>query len=200
MHMMVCMNEGAYEVRYTLVIDRPELRDASFRPVAPGTRTVLTWCYTSQTAAVRMFEEMRAGRWDFASEYIAGVSVEQRRPHASRRTVRRRVERVRAETTLQRRRAMLAVGAARRGALWLAFHHVDCCPAAPAIIWADQREAAERAALAKRFDDAYGLAFELCDQLGNGAAAAFEAEHEGDDVAMRALAEAMIDCGIREAA
>jgi len=114
--MMVVMHSGAYEVRFVLVIDRPELRDASFRPVKPSTRTSQTWCYTSQAAAVGAAREMLEGRWDFASEYIAAVEVVQVRGDRGRRTVRRRVERTRDETPRARRMAMVAVGGARRRA------------------------------------------------------------------------------------
>lgn len=187
------MKTKTFEVRWTVVADRPELRNASYAPVAAGTKVHQRQVTTSQTQAIRLFEELLGGEWDFAAEYVAAAAVSQLYTGRSPRTVRRRVERERAETTRQRQRAILQVGAARRGALWLAFFHVDCCPVAPALT--DRRETD-----AQRFDDAYGLAFEVVDAYGSAGADRFATDHAGAEIALRALEEALIDHGMARAA
>jgi len=109
-------NDKPYRVTIVIVVDRPELRDASFMPVAPGTRTVWTERYATQGQAVRLFKEILRGAWDFASEYVAAVSVDRMQSVASPRTVRCRVERERTqtETIVQWRRRSLQVAAVRR--------------------------------------------------------------------------------------
>lgn len=143
------MRTKTFEVRWTVVADRPELRNASYAPVAPGTKSFNRQVTTSQTQAIRLFEELLGGEWDFAAEYVAAAAVSQLYTGRSPRTVRRRVERERAETSRQRHRAILQVGAARRGALWLAFFHVDCCPVAPTLTDGQ----AESPAVSERFTE-----------------------------------------------
>lgn len=66
---------GAYRVRFTVTVDRPDKRDASFAPVRPGFATALEERYVRQGAAVRAYDAMLAGEWDFASEYVSRVAV-----------------------------------------------------------------------------------------------------------------------------
>lgn len=113
------METTRYEVRFTLTVDRPELRDSTFAPVAPGTKSAQTWTYSTATAAAREFAEMVAGRWDFASEYISSVQVVQVCKSGLKRNFRPWTTRTRVESEIDRKRATLAVGAARRGrSLW----------------------------------------------------------------------------------
>lgn len=112
------MNKTRYEIRFTLTVDRPELRDSTFTPVAPGTKTAQTWTYTSQAGAAGEFAAMVEGRWDFASEYISSVQVVQICASGLRRNFRPWTTRTRNESEIERKRALLAVAGARRGSLW----------------------------------------------------------------------------------
>ena len=79
----------SYEVRFTLVVDHPEKRDSSFKPVDPGSRFHQTWSYDGQADAARVGDSMLRGEWDFGSEYITSVQVLELRPGRSPRTVRK---------------------------------------------------------------------------------------------------------------
>lgn len=85
-----------YEVEFFILVDHPEKRDASFRPVEPGTMVRTVWEYPTQSRAVRVFESICRGEYDFGSEYVAKVRVLAKRPSASARLVRKWVERKRA--------------------------------------------------------------------------------------------------------
>jgi hypothetical protein len=119
MSMLAVDTSKPYRIDIVICVDRPELRDASFMPVPPGTRTVCRYWHATQGAAVREFSSIVRGDWDFASEYAAAVSVVKMQPSRSPRTVRRRVEctREQLEDVTTRRRRSLQVAAARRGAL-----------------------------------------------------------------------------------
>jgi hypothetical protein len=55
-----------YRVTRVIIVDRPELRDESFAPVAPGTRVVYAQEYTSYNRAVSEFNRAAGGEEDFA--------------------------------------------------------------------------------------------------------------------------------------
>lgn len=117
-----------YEVWTTLVVDRPELRGPTYAPVRPGHRQGMVQRFATQAAALRYRDAVLRGEDDYASEYIAAVTVVQARRNSSPRIVRRRVEWTRQESTKDWRRNMLAVGAARRGNV-LAFYADYYCEA-----------------------------------------------------------------------
>lgn len=125
------MEDKRFAVQMVTTVDRPELRGATFPRVAPGTRIPASDTFTSQAAAVREFERILGGCYDFAGEFVSAVEVVQLYTGRSPRTVRQRVVRERRETAREHRRAILAVGAARRGALWLAYFHVDAIRVPP---------------------------------------------------------------------
>jgi hypothetical protein len=84
---------GDYHVRYTITVDRPWLRGATYAPVAPGSKIHMTHRFKTQGAAVREYESIIRGDQDFISEYVSRVYVEAATPGKARRTVRRCVER-----------------------------------------------------------------------------------------------------------
>lgn len=140
-----------FEVRYTLTVDRPELRGPSYSPIAAGTKVQFVDCFATQGAAVRRFEAMLRGEWDYPSEYVSSVDVVARprrlppnttwmRP----RTVRRWVKRDRQESARQRARAMLQVASARKGH-YLAFYELWYCERLAATL-ASQDSSAQEAA------------------------------------------------------
>ena len=105
----------SYEVRFVVVVDRPELRNESFAPVAPNTRVTINRYARTQGEAVRLFESILRGGEDYLSEYVAVVSVVQLRTNRSPRVMRTRVERTRNEHPRRSQMATLAVAAMRRG-------------------------------------------------------------------------------------
>ncbi len=124
-----------YEVRCTLVVDRPELRDSSFAVVAPGTKSTYVLAHATQGAAVRCFSRIVAGKDDYASEFVSRAcvvavtrtvvgydnfgAVSQAK---SLRTVRSPVERTRTESRRDQMRQVLRCAAARKPtALWMTF-------------------------------------------------------------------------------
>lgn len=84
-----------YRVNFTIIVDHPERRDASFAPVEPNTRIHTSIEFKTQGAAVRYFEGLLAGEDDFGSEYVSKASVDRLYVGRSPRTVRRQVERAR---------------------------------------------------------------------------------------------------------
>jgi hypothetical protein len=65
-----------YEVDLVIVVDRPDLRDESFtHEVAPGHSSFTRWKFSTQREAVSMYEDILAGEYDFASEYVRWVQV-----------------------------------------------------------------------------------------------------------------------------
>lgn len=86
---------ASYVVRYTTVIDRPCLRGAGFLTTpAPGTVVVTRDSKSSHGAAVREFEAICRGEYDFSSEYVRDVEVYAVSPSgAITRTVRTKIDR-----------------------------------------------------------------------------------------------------------
>jgi len=82
-----------YRVSFTITVDCPERRDASFTPVEAGTKIHSSWHFDSQGAAVRCFDGMLAGEEDYSSEYVSKCSVERMYAGRSPRCIRRPVER-----------------------------------------------------------------------------------------------------------
>lgn len=106
---------NSYQVRTTIVVDRPELRGPTYPVVRAGHRIQWTQTYASQGAAVRAAASILRGGEDHSSEFVGVVEVLHVRPMRGPRVVRRRVERDRGETTREQREQLLRVGAARRG-------------------------------------------------------------------------------------
>jgi len=82
-----------YVLRYVTVVDRPYLRGSSYSPVAPGAVVVVRDRFTSQGAAVRAFDAILKGGYDFSSEYVRDVEVYTEQLNARSRTVRKKVDR-----------------------------------------------------------------------------------------------------------
>lgn len=114
-----------FEVRFTLTVDRPELRDSSYAPVEPGKKLPQTAHYTSQSEAVRFFDSLVAGAWDHPSEHVTSAQVLQIVPGKTARNIRKWTTRARKETKSMQQLRTLAVGAKRRGALHTAIYDRD---------------------------------------------------------------------------
>ncbi len=111
-------SEKPFVLSFVLVVDRPTLRGPTYPVVAPGVRLAQTHSFATQGAAVRAFEGLLAGDYDYPSEYVAKCEVYKvnARGYASGgRTVRKLVERARTETRFQYNMNTLKVGAATRG-------------------------------------------------------------------------------------
>lgn len=78
-----------YEIRITTIVDAPERRGASYRPVAPGTPIHITERFATQRRAVAFYNEIVSGEWDFGSEYVSRIQALKMRPNRSPRVVRR---------------------------------------------------------------------------------------------------------------
>jgi hypothetical protein len=117
--------EKRFEVRFTLTVDRPELRDASFAPVAPGKKLPQTSRFATQGEAVRFFDSIVAGAWDHPSEHVTSAQVLQVVPGKAARNIRKWTTRARKETKSMGQLRTLAVGAKRRGALYTAIYDRD---------------------------------------------------------------------------
>ncbi|TXH56153.1 MAG: hypothetical protein E6Q97_06985 [Desulfurellales bacterium] len=91
------MNKSAvkYEVEFFILVDHPEKRDASYRPVEPGTMVRTVWEYPTQSRAVAVFDSICRGDYDFGSEYVTKVRVLRISMQSSPRLVRKWVERAR---------------------------------------------------------------------------------------------------------
>lgn len=89
------MTEARYKVEFFTLVDHPEKRDASYRPVEPGTMVRTVWEYPTQSRAVAVFDSICRGDYDFGSEYVMKVRVMAKRASASARLVRKWVERER---------------------------------------------------------------------------------------------------------
>jgi len=66
---------GKYLVDHTIVVDHPELRDSSYRPVSAGTRVHLSWRFATRAGALAFVADILSGQCDFASEYVSCVRV-----------------------------------------------------------------------------------------------------------------------------
>ena len=64
-----------FEVRFTLVVDHPEKRDSSFKPVKAGSAFHQVWTCKTWAEAARYADAFVRGEWDFGSEYIETVSA-----------------------------------------------------------------------------------------------------------------------------
>lgn len=84
-----------YRVRFTTLVDRPELRGPSYPVVAAGTKIHYEEFCTSYNRAIARFEELVRGEFDFSSEFNSKVSVDRVMHHGSGRTVRAQVTRTR---------------------------------------------------------------------------------------------------------
>ena len=68
--------ESFYRVVITTIVDRPELRDDSYRPVKAGTTVRYVKDCVRLAGAVSLYDEVLEGEWDFMSEYAKSVRVE----------------------------------------------------------------------------------------------------------------------------
>jgi hypothetical protein len=84
-----------FEVRWTVETDHPEKKDSSFRPVKAGTRTPFVQKFDNQKRAIAYAKGLLSGEDDFASEYVANVTVLQTYAGKGPRVVMNRVERER---------------------------------------------------------------------------------------------------------
>ena len=84
-----------YRVTIVTIVDRPDLRNATYAAVEPGSKVVARRDTWSRGEALALFDDAVRGAWDFGSEYVAAVEVWRMRDGRSPRTVRRRVERTR---------------------------------------------------------------------------------------------------------
>lgn len=85
-----------YQVRFTVVVDRPERRGPSYAPVPAGHRIPTTFTFPTQGAAVRYWESILAGGEDYASEYVSKAQVVRTYAGRSPAFVRKEVQRARA--------------------------------------------------------------------------------------------------------
>jgi hypothetical protein len=122
---MAVSTEKRFEVRYTITVDRPELRDASFAPVEPGKKLPQTAYFATQGEAVRFFNTLIAGEGDYSSEHVTSAQVLQKVPGKAARNIRKWTTRARTESESMRKLRTLAVGAKRRGALHTAIYDRD---------------------------------------------------------------------------
>jgi hypothetical protein len=84
-----------YRVYFTTTVDHPEKRDATFRPVPPGTKVAQVLEHRTQRAAVAEFEGFLRGEGDWSSEYVSRAAVYADNGLGGMRTVRREVRRER---------------------------------------------------------------------------------------------------------
>jgi len=78
-----------YVVEYTVRVDHPELRDATFTPVPANSRVRLrVWC-PKQSIATREADRLLRGEDDFSSEFVDEVRVLRLRDGRSADFVRR---------------------------------------------------------------------------------------------------------------
>ena len=83
-----------YRVEFRTIVDHPENRNASYTPVASNTVVHTSLQFSSRARAVRAFDEIRAGSYDAASEYVERIHLVEI-TGASYRWVRLPVERTR---------------------------------------------------------------------------------------------------------
>ena len=67
---------SSYTVRHVVNVDRPELRDDSFAPRAPGAMAQRVET-SSRKLADALVREILAGEYDFAAEFVSSVEVYQ---------------------------------------------------------------------------------------------------------------------------
>lgn len=88
------MHSHGYSVQWRLVVDHPEKRDSSFRPVPPGSFGQRR-DFTTQALALGLYESLLRGDEDFAAEYPTEIRVLRHYPNRSPRYVRKPVQRAR---------------------------------------------------------------------------------------------------------
>lgn len=97
---MATMKEtNYYEVRFTITVDKPELRGPTYPVVPAGKKIPTTWTYASYTAAVNEYAAILRGEWDFSSEYVSSVAVYKIPPASRYVTIRKNVMRKRGSKT-----------------------------------------------------------------------------------------------------
>lgn len=64
-----------YRVEFRTIVDHPEKRNTSYMPVAPNTVVHTSLQFSNRTQAVRMFDEIRSGSHDAASEYVGRIHL-----------------------------------------------------------------------------------------------------------------------------
>jgi len=64
-----------YSVEWKLIVTHPERRDASFLPVPTGHTIVNRSFHPTRAGAIREFESILRGDYDYISEYMSRVSV-----------------------------------------------------------------------------------------------------------------------------
>lgn len=88
-----------YIVSFSVIVDFPERRDASFVPVRPGTTVLTKKEFLKHSEAVSFFNGLLDGEWDFGSEYVYRASCYRMDAwsdnHGSAPTVRKEVRRCR---------------------------------------------------------------------------------------------------------
>ena len=66
---------ATYTLCHTTTVDRPERRDSSFAPVAPGTKVFDRFEGLSFASAKRNVAALLAGEHDYSSEFISSIQV-----------------------------------------------------------------------------------------------------------------------------
>jgi hypothetical protein len=111
-----------YEIRFTVTVDRPELRGPTYPVVAKNHKIPTTWRYSSMAAAKAQLEAIASGREDYQAEYVSSYQLIQVCANGRKRDLAKWTTRTRTETRAQEMRAALAVAAVRRGALYMSTH------------------------------------------------------------------------------
>lgn len=85
------IGEINYTVFATINVDRPERRNGSFHPVPAGTRQPFNFEGLTYSAAIRIFNAILGGEYDYSSEFVSSVWVRRNNSCriAARNTVRR---------------------------------------------------------------------------------------------------------------
>jgi hypothetical protein len=115
-----------YQIRFTLHLDRPELRGDSY-PNVPAGKQYQTWGHKTFNGAVGEFNAILKGCYDYASEYVSKVEVVRLHEGKSPTVVRKPVERKRVnESDHLAMIRTLAVGSKRNNpyALWMPTYKV----------------------------------------------------------------------------
>lgn len=111
-----------YELRFTVTVDRPELRGPTYPVVAQNHKIPTTWTYSSMAAAKAQLEAITSGREDYSSEYVSSYQLIQVCANGRKRDLAKWTTRTRNESRTQEMRAQLARAAVRRGALYMSTH------------------------------------------------------------------------------
>ena len=85
-----------YQVSYTLLVDHPEMRGPTFKPVTAGHISHHRLSVNTLAEAVSLFNDIKGGSYDFSSECVLRVRVDRMhynpkddsyRPHTCRKAV-----------------------------------------------------------------------------------------------------------------